>query len=68
MAITVNRLPHIGAIDNNILFAQGYSGHGLAITTMVGKMLAKVISSQDSSFELFRKFEHRALFILIFLS
>lgn len=59
VAITVNRLPHIGAIDNNILFAQGYSGHGLAITTMVGKMLAKVISSQDSSFELFRKFEHQ---------
>ena len=59
VAITVNRLPHIGAIDNNILFAQGYSGHGLAITTMVGKMLAKVTSSQDSNFELFKKFEHK---------
>ena len=49
VAITVNRFPHIGSIDNNIFFAQGYSGHGLAITTMVGKMLAEVISNQNNN-------------------
>ena len=32
VAITVNRFPHIGNIDNNIFFAQGYSGHGLALS------------------------------------
>ncbi len=59
VAITVNRLPHIGSIDKNILFAQGYSGHGLAITTMVGKMLAEVVLSQNSSFELLKKINHK---------
>ncbi len=59
VAITVNRFPHIGSIDNNIFFAQGYSGHGLAITTMVGKMLAEVISNQDNNMSLFEKFKHK---------
>ncbi len=59
VAITVNRLPHIGSIDKNILFSQGYSGHGLAITTMVGKMLAEVILSKNSNFELLKKIEHK---------
>ena len=59
VAITVNRFPHIGTIDKNILFAQGYSGHGLAITTMVGKMLAEVIDSTNKNFDLFTKFNHR---------
>ncbi len=59
VAITVNRFPHIGTIDKNILFAQGYSGHGLAITTMVGKMLAEVIDSTNKNFDLFAKFNHR---------
>ena len=59
VAITVNRFPHIGSIDNNIFFAQGYSGHGLAITTMVGKMLAEVISNQNNNMSLFEKFKHK---------
>ena len=59
VAITVNRFPHIGSIDNNIFFAQGYSGHGLAITTMVGKMLAEVISYQNNNLSLFEKFKHK---------
>ena len=59
VAITVNRFPHIGTIDKNILFAQGYSGHGLAITTMVGKMLAEVIESTNKNFNLFEKFNNR---------
>ena len=59
VAITVNRFPHIGSIDNNIFFTQGYSGHGLAITTMVGKMLAEVISNQNNNLSLFEKFKHK---------
>ena len=59
VAITVNRFPHIGSIDKNILFAQGYSGHGLAITTMVGKMLSEVLESTNKNFKLFEKFNHR---------
>ena len=38
-----------------IFFAQGYSGHGLAITTTVGKMLAET-TNQNNNLSLFEKF------------
>ena len=59
VAITANRFPHIGAINKDIYFAQGYSGHGLALTTMVGKMLAQTLVSDNSNFPLFEKIYHR---------
>ena len=59
VAITANRFPHIGAINQDIFFAQGYSGHGLALTTMVGKMLAQTLTSHDSNFPLFEKIRHQ---------
>ena len=59
VAITVNRFPHIGFLDKNIIFTQGYSGHGLAITTMVGKMIAEVLESENNDIKLFEKFIHR---------
>ena len=59
VAITANRFPHIGAINRDIYFAQGYSGHGLALTTMVGKMLAQTLVSDNSNFPLFEKIYHR---------
>ncbi|HQT75241.1 MAG TPA: FAD-binding oxidoreductase, partial [Acidiphilium sp.] len=32
VAITRNRLPHFGRLGHNVLFAQGFSGHGVALT------------------------------------
>ena len=59
VAITVNRFPHIGFLDKNIIFTQGYSGHGLALTTMVGKMIAEVLESENNDIKLFENFIHR---------
>ena len=42
IAITFKRLPHIGKISDNILFAHGYSGHGVTTTHLVGKVIGKV--------------------------
>ena len=36
-----------------------YSGHGLALTTMVGKMIAEVLESENNDIKLFEKFVHR---------
>ena len=58
VAITQNRLPHIGRLDPNIIFAQGYSGHGVALTTLVGKVLAQTIRGQTAYFDLFSKITH----------
>lgn len=56
--ITMNRAPHFGRIDKNIYFAQGFSGHGIALTGMAGRMMADAISTQASQFDLFAKIPH----------
>ena len=58
VAITVNRLPDIGRLDNNIIYAQGYSGHGLALTTIVGKLIAQTLTMQINKIDLFEKIKH----------
>ncbi|MCP3688304.1 MAG: FAD-binding oxidoreductase, partial [Gammaproteobacteria bacterium] len=41
LAVTLNRMPHFGRLNNsNIYFAQGYSGHGVAMATLGGKIMA----------------------------
>ena len=40
LAITVNRLPHFGTLMNNkVSYAFGYSGHGLALSVLAGKLI-----------------------------
>ncbi|GAB4574339.1 MAG: FAD-binding oxidoreductase [Rhodothalassiaceae bacterium] len=48
LAVTLNRMPHFGRLVPNILFAQGYSGHGVALATMAGKLLADEIAGRDA--------------------
>lgn len=56
LAITLNRMPHFSRIGrSNIYFAQGYSGHGVALATLAGKLLAEVLSGEQERFELMSK-------------
>ena len=59
VGITVNRLPHIGR-NGNILFAHGYSGQGVLLTTLVGELLAEVLQGDSRNFDLFDKIPHHA--------
>jgi gamma-glutamylputrescine oxidase len=59
VGITVNRLPHIGR-DGNKLFAHGYSGQGVLLTTLVGELLADLLKGDSHNFDLFQKIPHRA--------
>ena len=51
LGITMNRMPHFERIDGNILSASGYSGHGVAMATMGGKMAADAIRGQAEQFD-----------------
>ena len=51
LAITLPRLPHIGRLAGNAYFAQGYSGQGIAIATLAGKLIAEAISNQAERFD-----------------
>ncbi len=51
--MTVNRLPHVGRLPPNLYFAQGYSGHGVSISTFAGKVIAEAIAGMASRFDVF---------------
>jgi gamma-glutamylputrescine oxidase len=59
VGITVNRLPHIGR-NGNILFAHGYSGQGVLLTTLVGELVAEFLKGDSRNFDLFNKIPHHA--------
>lgn len=52
LAITMKRLPHFVRTAPNILSAAGYSGHGVAMATMAGKVMADTIAGQAEQFDL----------------
>lgn len=52
LAITINRMPCFTRPAPNTLSASGYSGHGVAIATMAGKVMAQAINGQASDFDL----------------
>ncbi len=56
--ISRNRAPHFGRLTENILFAQGFSGHGVALTGFAGKLVAELIAGQAGRFDLFTKIPH----------
>ena len=59
LAITINRLPHFGTLMNNkLIYAQGYSGHGLALSTFAGKLISEKIEGKSERFDLFSNIKH----------
>ncbi len=56
--ITVNRAPHFGRVADNVYFLQGFSGHGMALAAVAGKLLAEAIAGQAERFDLFAKIPH----------
>ena len=56
--ITLNRAPHFGRLAPNIYFLQGFSGHGIALTGMAGKLVAEAISGTADRFDVFTRIPH----------
>jgi gamma-glutamylputrescine oxidase len=57
--ITMNRAPDFGRVTDNIYYLQGFSGHGLALTGLAGRMVAEAIRGTASRFDLFARIKHR---------
>lgn len=52
LAITMNRMPCFARPAQNVLSASGYSGHGVAMATLAGKILAETVTCQNERFDL----------------
>lgn len=58
VAITANRLPDFGRLSPNVLYAQGFSGHGVALTSLAGRLMAEVVAGQAERFDLIARIPH----------
>jgi len=56
--ITMNKAPDFGRLGANIFYLQGFSGHGLALSGMAGKLVAEAIAGQAERFDLFGRIRH----------
>ncbi|HTH98767.1 MAG TPA: FAD-binding oxidoreductase [Stellaceae bacterium] len=56
--ITVNRLPHLGRLSPTAYFAQGFSGHGVSITGIAGKVIAEAVAGTAERFDVFAHIPH----------
>ncbi len=52
LAITMKRMPCFLRVAPNILSASGYSGHGVALATLAGRLLAEAVAGQAERFDL----------------
>jgi len=59
VAITLDRAPDFGRLGRNVYYAQGYSGHGMALAGLAGKLLAETIAGQSERFDVFAAMPHR---------
>jgi len=53
IGVPLNRVPQLGRISPNVFYCQGYSGHGVNVTHLAGKILADAISGTFEQFDLF---------------
>jgi gamma-glutamylputrescine oxidase len=69
--ISMNRAPDFGRLSAlmpasgasrhhaNVYYLQGFSGHGLALTGLAGKLVAEAIDGDASRFDTFARLRHR---------
>ncbi|TXC65995.1 FAD-binding oxidoreductase [Piscinibacter aquaticus] len=68
--ISMNRAPDFGRLSErlsgpersdwaNVYYLQGFSGHGLALTGLAGKLVAEAIAGDAERFDTFARIRHR---------
>lgn len=59
VSVTTSRLPHLGR-DGPVFFAHGYSGMGVLLSTLGGKLLVEAMSGDSERFDRFAALEPAA--------
>jgi gamma-glutamylputrescine oxidase len=59
--ITMNRAPDFGRLPGSpqVYYLQGFSGHGLALTGLAGRLVAEAMLGDASRFDVFARLRHR---------
>ena len=56
VSVTQSRLPHLGR-QGEVWFAHGYSGLGVILSTLAGKLLVEAMQGETDRFDLFADLE-----------
>jgi gamma-glutamylputrescine oxidase len=56
--ITLNRAPHFGRLARDVYFLQGFSGHGVALAGIAGKLVAEAVAGTAERFDVFASIPH----------
>lgn len=56
--IVINRIPQLGKLSDHVYYAQGYSGHGIATSHIVGEVMANAVGGTLEEFDTFAKVRH----------
>jgi gamma-glutamylputrescine oxidase len=60
VGITRTRMPHFGRLGERVLFAHGYSGQGVAMANLGGKLLAEAVMGNPERFEVMARVPAKA--------
>lgn len=53
MGIVINRIPQLGKLSDNVWYCQGYSGHGIATSHIMGEIMANALTGTLGQFDTF---------------
>lgn len=57
--ISMNRAPDFGRLGNNLYYLQGFSGHGVALTGLAGRVVAEAVVGQAERFDVYARLKHQ---------
>jgi gamma-glutamylputrescine oxidase len=57
--ITLSRAPNFGRLAPNVFYLQGFSGHGVTLTGLAGKLVAEAVAGTAERFDVFARIPHR---------
>ncbi|HVW68746.1 MAG TPA: FAD-binding oxidoreductase [Steroidobacteraceae bacterium] len=58
MGIVINRIPQLGKLADNVWYAQGYSGHGIATSHVLAEVMAEAMTGTMGRFDVFAACRH----------
>ncbi len=53
MGIVINRIPQLGKLSDHVWYCQGYSGHGIATSHIMGEIMANALTGSLEKFDTF---------------
>lgn len=53
IGVPINRVPQLGRVSDNVFYCQGYSGHGVNVTHLAGRIMADAVAGTMEQFDLF---------------